>query len=92
MARRTRARVRQTPAISEQLTKVAQEWQTVPLNTLTQVYDPVAKVMVTLLPNMLRSLLQRIWQYVQPTSQPQTTCNHTTPGPPHPASSPAGSS
>ncbi len=31
---------------------------------------------------------QRIWQYIQPASQPQTTCNHTNPGPPHPASSP----
>ncbi len=31
---------------------------------------------------------QRIWQYIQPASQPQTTCNHTSPGPPHPASSP----
>ncbi len=30
---------------------------------------------------------QRIWQYIQPASQPQTTCNHTSPGPPHPASS-----
>ncbi|KAI5617084.1 5'-AMP-activated protein kinase subunit gamma-2 isoform 1 [Silurus asotus] len=29
-----------------------------------------------------------IWQYIQPTSQPQTTCNHTSPGPSHPASSP----
>ncbi len=29
---------------------------------------------------------QRIWQYIQPASQPQTTCNHTSPGPPHPAS------
>ncbi len=35
---------------------------------------------------------QRIWQYIQPTSQPQTTCNHTSPGPPHPASSPPRSS
>ncbi len=24
---------------------------------------------------------QRIWQYIQPASQPQTTCNHTSPGP-----------
>ncbi|KAK5936046.1 hypothetical protein CgunFtcFv8_021348 [Champsocephalus gunnari] len=31
---------------------------------------------------------QRIWQYIQPASQPQTTCNHTSPGPPHPACSP----
>ncbi len=31
---------------------------------------------------------QRIWQYIQPASQPQTTCNYTSPGPPHPASSP----
>ncbi len=31
---------------------------------------------------------QRIWQYIQPASQLQTTCNHTSPGPPHPASSP----
>ncbi len=31
---------------------------------------------------------QRIWQYIQPASQPQTTCIHTSPGPPHPASSP----
>ncbi len=23
---------------------------------------------------------QRIWQYIQPASQPQTTCNHTSPG------------
>ncbi|XP_064834890.1 CDKN2AIP N-terminal-like protein isoform X1 [Oncorhynchus masou masou] len=25
---------------------------------------------------------QIIWQYVQPASQPQTTCNHASPGPP----------
>ncbi len=30
---------------------------------------------------------QRIWQYIQPVSQPQTTCNHTSPGSPHPVSS-----
>ncbi len=30
---------------------------------------------------------QRIWHYIQPASQPQTTCNHTSPEPPHPASS-----
>ncbi len=35
---------------------------------------------------------QRIWQYIQPALQPQTTCNHTSPGPPHPASSPPRSS
>ncbi len=35
---------------------------------------------------------QRIWHYIQPASQPQTTCNHTSPGPPHPASSPPRSS
>ncbi len=35
---------------------------------------------------------QRIWQYIQPASQPQTTCNHTSPEPPHPASSPPRSS
>ncbi len=35
---------------------------------------------------------QRVWQYIQPASQPQTTCNHTSPGPPHPASSPPRSS
>ncbi len=35
---------------------------------------------------------QRICQYIQPTSRSQTTCNHTTPGPPHPASSPPRSS
>ncbi len=35
---------------------------------------------------------QRIWQYIQPASQLQTTCNHTSPGPPHPASSPPRSS
>ncbi len=35
---------------------------------------------------------QRTWQYIQPASQPQTTCNHTSPGPPHPASSPPRSS
>ncbi len=35
---------------------------------------------------------QRIWQYIQPASQPQTTCNHISPGPPHPASSPPRSS
>jgi len=29
---------------------------------------------------------QRIWQYIQPASRPQTTC--TSPGSPHPASSP----
>nr|XP_046161727.1 general transcription factor II-I repeat domain-containing protein 2-like [Oncorhynchus gorbuscha] len=34
----------------------------------------------------------RIWQYAQQASQPQTTCNHASPGPPHPASSPLGSS
>ncbi len=27
---------------------------------------------------------QRIWQYIQPPSQLQTTCDHTIPGPPHP--------
>uniref|UniRef100_A0A8C6P046 ANTXR cell adhesion molecule 1c n=1 Tax=Nothobranchius furzeri TaxID=105023 RepID=A0A8C6P046_NOTFU len=31
---------------------------------------------------------QRIWQYIQPAAQPQMTCNHTSPGPPHPADSP----
>ncbi len=35
---------------------------------------------------------QRIWQYIQPASQPQTTCNHTSPGPLHTASSPPRSS
>uniref|UniRef100_A0A9J7YUW8 Solute carrier family 24 member 6a n=1 Tax=Cyprinus carpio carpio TaxID=630221 RepID=A0A9J7YUW8_CYPCA len=35
---------------------------------------------------------QRIWHYIQPASQPQTTCIHTSPGPPHPASSPPRSS
>ncbi len=35
---------------------------------------------------------QRIWLYIQPAPQPQTTCNHTSPGPPHPASSPPRSS
>ncbi len=35
---------------------------------------------------------QRIWQYIQSASQPQTTCNHTSPGPPYPASSPPRSS
>ncbi len=35
---------------------------------------------------------QRIWQYIQPVSQPQTTCNHTSPGPLHTASSPPRSS
>ncbi len=35
---------------------------------------------------------QRIWQYIQPVSQLQTTCNHTSPGPPHPATSPSRSS
>ncbi len=36
---------------------------------------------------------QRIWLYIQQSaSQPQTTCNHTSPGPPHPASSPPRSS
>ncbi|CDQ85868.1 unnamed protein product [Oncorhynchus mykiss] len=35
---------------------------------------------------------QRIWQYIHQVSQPQTTCSHGSPGPPHPASSPAGSS
>ncbi len=34
---------------------------------------------------------QRIWQYIQSASQPKT-CNHTSPGPPHPASSPPRSS
>jgi hypothetical protein len=34
----------------------------------------------------------QIWHYVQPASQPQTTCKQTSPGPPHPASSPPGSS
>ncbi len=34
----------------------------------------------------------RIWKYIQPASQPQTTCNHISPGPPHPASSPPRSS
>ncbi len=35
---------------------------------------------------------QRFWQYIQPASQPPTTCNHTSLGPPHPASSPPRSS
>ena len=35
-------------------------------------------------------VFRRIWQYVQPASQPQTTCNDTSPGPPDPVSSPAG--
>ncbi len=36
---------------------------------------------------------QRIWLYIQQSaSQPQTMCNHTSPGPPHPASSPPRSS
>ncbi len=35
---------------------------------------------------------QRIWQYIQPALEPQTTCNHTSPGPPHPESSPPRSS
>ncbi len=35
---------------------------------------------------------QKIWQYIQLASQPQTMCNHTSPGPPHPASSPPRSS
>ena len=35
---------------------------------------------------------QTIWQYIQPASQPQTTCNHTSPEPPHPACSPPTSS
>ncbi len=35
---------------------------------------------------------QRIWQYIQLASQPQTKCNHTSQGPPHPASSPWRSS
>ncbi len=35
---------------------------------------------------------QRIWQYIQPASQLQTTCNHTSQGPPHPAFSPPRSS
>ncbi len=29
-------------------------------------------------------VFQRIWHYIQPASLPQTTCNHTSPGPPHP--------
>ncbi len=35
---------------------------------------------------------QRIWQYIHTAPQTQTTCNHTSPGPPHPASSPPRSS
>ncbi len=35
---------------------------------------------------------QRIWQYIQTAPQTQATCNHTSPGPPHPASSPPRSS
>ncbi|XP_064874784.1 GPI ethanolamine phosphate transferase 2-like isoform X3 [Oncorhynchus nerka] len=34
--------------------------------------------------------LNRFWHYIQPALQPQTTCNHTSSGSPHPASSPAG--
>lgn len=30
---------------------------------------------------------QRIWQYIHPASEAQTTCNHI-PGPPHPVASP----
>ncbi len=35
---------------------------------------------------------RRIWQYIQPASQNQTTCNHTSPEPLHPVSSPPRSS
>ncbi|KAG1959097.1 KN motif and ankyrin repeat domain-containing protein [Pimephales promelas] len=37
-------------------------------------------------------VFQRIWQYIQPASQSQTMCNHTSPGPQHLASSPPRSS
>ncbi len=37
-------------------------------------------------------VFQRIWQYIQPATQLQTTCNHNSLGPPHPASSPPRSS
>ncbi len=40
----------------------------------------------------LQRHFRRNWPYIQPASQPQTTCNHTIPGPPHPASSPPRSS
>ncbi|XP_076748316.1 rap1 GTPase-activating protein 2a isoform X5 [Maylandia zebra] len=40
----------------------------------------------------LEMAFQRIWQHIQPASQPQTSCNHTSPGPPHPAGSPPRSS
>ncbi|KAM9528579.1 uncharacterized protein ACWYII_041219 isoform 2-T2 [Salvelinus alpinus] len=38
------------------------------------------------------NLHESIWRYVQPASQLQTTCKHASPGPPHLASSPSGSS
>ncbi len=40
----------------------------------------------------LQRHFRRIWPYIQPALQPRTTCNHTSPGPPHPASSPPRSS
>uniref|UniRef100_A0A8C2E648 Band 4.1-like protein 5 n=1 Tax=Cyprinus carpio TaxID=7962 RepID=A0A8C2E648_CYPCA len=38
--------------------------------------------------HLTHTYTHRIWQYIQPASQPQTTCNQTRPGPAHPASSP----
>jgi hypothetical protein len=40
----------------------------------------------------LKHCFLKIWQYVQFASQPQTMCNHASPGPPHLAFSPVGSS
>ncbi len=40
----------------------------------------------------LQRHFRRNWPYIQPSLQPQTTCKPTSPGPPHPASSPPRSS
>ncbi len=39
--------------------------------------------MLISLPKLSPKVFQRIWLYIQPASQPPTTCNHTSPGPPH---------
>uniref|UniRef100_A0A4W5PAZ7 Small nuclear ribonucleoprotein Sm D2 n=1 Tax=Hucho hucho TaxID=62062 RepID=A0A4W5PAZ7_9TELE len=72
-----------------------EEFNTGPLSVLTQSVKSNTQVLVNCRNN--KKLLgrvkafDRIWQYVQPASQPQTTCNHSSPGPPHLGSSTAGS-
>ncbi|XP_020337116.1 E3 ubiquitin-protein ligase MARCH5 isoform X2 [Oncorhynchus kisutch] len=54
------------------------------------VFPTIATIVGKLMFSSVNSNLQRTILYVQPASQPQTTCNHTSPGLPHPAFSPCG--